>query len=434
MRRWLQLLFLLLLAASACAHAPAPLRILTSPVGAFVPTNEVRYVYDGHLVVQERHFNPQVSTNHPHQVVTYTRGLDLSGSMQGAGGIGGLLARTASDPAPFVSESTSYYHSDGNGNVTALVNSNQYVVARYAYDPFGSLLMAMGPQAAANAYRFSSKEYHALSGLYSYGRRFYDPSLQRWVNRDPLGEKGGINLYGFAGNNPANDVDPDGRRDLTAAEARIAQRLARVFGEATRQGNKGVADQLGSLRADFLTRIGRSPNAAADPIDLRVAVAALKLWDSDPGNQWGEGIWDSKDYQSTNWEYPTIPASQYKCNVFVAQSYYDALGVSIPYIKNRGGTFFPPQARQWGNPNNAIYGRIRGELAGRFGVVGTENLRLGDIIPAGGHVGIYLGHKLYISARDNANGVITGEGLQHAHGIQIKEAPTPDLARRWQPN
>src|ERR1041385_1682839 len=55
--------------------------------GGWQQTNEVHYVYDGNLVAQERDaFNiPQVS---------YTRGNDLTGSLQRAGGIGGLLART----------------------------------------------------------------------------------------------------------------------------------------------------------------------------------------------------------------------------------------------------------------------------------------------------------------------------------------------------
>ena len=45
------------------------------------------------------------------------------------------------------------------------------------------------------------------------GFRFYDPSLQRWINQDPIGEAGGINLYGFVGNDPVNLVDPFGPTD-----------------------------------------------------------------------------------------------------------------------------------------------------------------------------------------------------------------------------
>ena len=59
------------------------------------------------------------------------------------------------------------------------------------------LLGSWGPLADTNVYRFTSKEYHANSGLSGYGLRWYDPNLQRWINRDPDGEAGGINFYGF---------------------------------------------------------------------------------------------------------------------------------------------------------------------------------------------------------------------------------------------
>jgi hypothetical protein len=44
-------------------------------------------------------------------------------------------------------------------------------------------------------------------GLYYFGYRFYDPNLQRWLNRDPILENGGINLYGFIENDPVQYVD-----------------------------------------------------------------------------------------------------------------------------------------------------------------------------------------------------------------------------------
>jgi len=136
-------------------------------------------------------------------LVTYTRGVDLSGSMQGAGGIGGLLARTDGNGSTF-------YHADGNGNVTALVNGSGTVVAKYLYDSFGNTLGMWGSLAAGNTYRYSSKEVDLRSEAYYYGYRYYQPNLQRWVNRDPIGESGGINLYGYVGNNPSRYYDPYG--------------------------------------------------------------------------------------------------------------------------------------------------------------------------------------------------------------------------------
>ena len=149
-----------------------------SSIGAWQLTNEVHYVYDSRLAIQERN-----SANTPQ--VSYTRGSDLSGSFQGAGGIGGLLARSNS-------AGHLYYHCDGNGNVTALMDGGGNVVGRYSYDPFGNLLSLGGPAAGKNLYRFSSKEWNANAGLYYYGCRFYDPNLQRWVNQDPLGDIGSL--------------------------------------------------------------------------------------------------------------------------------------------------------------------------------------------------------------------------------------------------
>ena len=128
--------------------------------GTWVKTNEVRLVYDGGVVLQHRDGN-----NLP--TITLTRGLDLSGSLQGAGGIGGLLAMTESF-GPH-----SYYHADGSGNVTALVNVNQLLVGKYSYDSFGSTLSINGPKALINPYRFSSKPIHDLTGRYDFLRRWY---------------------------------------------------------------------------------------------------------------------------------------------------------------------------------------------------------------------------------------------------------------------
>jgi RHS repeat-associated protein len=171
-------------------------------LGSWNYMTETRYVYDGRRVIQERN-----SSNVP--TVAYSRGLDLGQSLEGAGGIGGLLARSHGYSGGSWG-THNYYHADGGGNITALVNSSQTIVASYKYDSFGRTLSLSGTMATANVYRFSSKEIEPNTGYYDYGFRFYDPLAQRWVNRDPIGEAGGINLYGFAGNVPVNCVDPFG--------------------------------------------------------------------------------------------------------------------------------------------------------------------------------------------------------------------------------
>jgi RHS repeat-associated protein len=181
------------------------------------------YIYDGMRVIQERDTN-----NTP--TVSYTRGSDLSGSLEGAGGIGGLLARSSGYYAPSGTWSThDYYHADGNGNITYLVNSAQTLAASYRYDPYGNLLTSSGSLAATNTYRFSSKEFIPSAGLYYFLYRFYDPDLQRWPNRDPLVEGGGLDLYTYVFNNPVNWADSfglspeDAQKILDAYYASLAQ-------------------------------------------------------------------------------------------------------------------------------------------------------------------------------------------------------------------
>jgi RHS repeat-associated protein len=176
-----------------------------APTYIWIATLEWRYLYDGRRVIQERTASGTIPT------YSYTRGTDLSGSLEGAGGIGGLLAHSqdyASSNGNWYTHN--YYHADGNGNITYLVDSSQALAASYRYDPYGNTISSSGSLASANVYRFSSKEIHANSGLYYYGYRWYAPNLQRWLNRDPIQEQGGLNLYCFLLNNPSIYIDPYG--------------------------------------------------------------------------------------------------------------------------------------------------------------------------------------------------------------------------------
>jgi RHS repeat-associated protein len=132
---------------------------------------------------------------------SYTWGPDLSGSLQGAGGIGGLV---------FVRDSgNSYYPAyDGNGNLTAMVSSSTgAAVAKYEYSPYGELLTSTGSYAGTNPFRFSTKYVDSETNLAYFGYRYYNPETGRWLNRDPIEEKGGINLYESVHNNPVRYAD-----------------------------------------------------------------------------------------------------------------------------------------------------------------------------------------------------------------------------------
>jgi RHS repeat-associated protein len=59
-------------------------------------------------------------------------------------------------------------------------------------------------------FAFTGHYYHARSGLYLTTYRDYSPALGRWLSRDPIGERGGLNLYGYVGNDPIRSTDPLG--------------------------------------------------------------------------------------------------------------------------------------------------------------------------------------------------------------------------------
>jgi RHS repeat-associated protein len=91
-----------------------------------------------------------------------------------------------------------------------MMDGSENIVARYLYGPYGKLVGQWGPMASKNTMQFSSMPRHNLSGLSLYPFRAYEPNLQRWLNQDPIQERGGLNLYGFVGNSPVNVVDPLG--------------------------------------------------------------------------------------------------------------------------------------------------------------------------------------------------------------------------------
>jgi RHS repeat-associated protein len=183
-----------------------------------------RFLYDGWLLIAEltKPADEQLpggeSAGSP--LRTYTHGLDLSGSMEGAGGIAGLLFMTTFNPTSHDREGVVAFTYDGNGNVIDLVNipapteettgTLAKVTATYEYSPFGQLIRATGDAAETNPFMFSTKYTDAETGFCYYGYRYYDSVMGRWLNRDPIEEDGGNNLLSFTTNSSINYLDAIG--------------------------------------------------------------------------------------------------------------------------------------------------------------------------------------------------------------------------------
>jgi len=107
-----------------------------------------------------------------------------------------------------------YYIFDALGSVIALTDGSGAIAASYTYDPYGTTLTASGAQATVNPFRFASGYFDSATGLTEFGTRYYDPSLGRWTQRDPIGgsiaNPNAMDRYVYAGDSPVNMTDPSG--------------------------------------------------------------------------------------------------------------------------------------------------------------------------------------------------------------------------------
>src|SRR5262249_44385185 len=158
---------------------------------AWTVSSAKRFLYDGWSLVGE--FNAPSGTSIGSLIRSYTWGLDIARSLTDAGGVGALVQ------IHDYNASKDYFPSyDGNGNVMALYEADTSggpCVAAYEYSPFGEFLRCEGTYAKENPFRFSTKFTDDETGLLYYGHRYYSPSQGRFLGRDPIEEKGGLNLY-----------------------------------------------------------------------------------------------------------------------------------------------------------------------------------------------------------------------------------------------
>jgi RHS repeat-associated protein len=130
---------------------------------------------------------------------------------------------------------------------------------------------------------FTGDYYHAATGLSLTLYRAYDPNLGRWLSRDPLGEAGGLNLYGYVGNDPINLLDPFGLK------------YAEMYAGYGAVGG-GAAAAVGSIAVDAATG---GVNVLATPAEV-AGGAAL-------GGILGYDVGKLVDIITGNSETPAIP-------------------------------------------------------------------------------------------------------------------------------
>lgn len=173
-----------------------------------------------------------------------------------------------------VAGGASYYYSrDHLGSIRDVTTGGGTMAARYDYDPYGRIVKLSGT--TDSDFLYTGHYNHQASGLHFAPYRAYDTNLGRWLSRDPVGENGGINLYGYVSNNPLSLVDPYGLAwDSTQAQG--------IHYNERAGGARGFGFGLGTDSAGRLIAV---PLGGQHSFDQQRADKILKEALADPGTR-----------------------------------------------------------------------------------------------------------------------------------------------------
>lgn len=103
-----------------------------------------------------------------------------------------------------------FYQYDGLGSVIGLTDAKGVLQGAYAYDTWGNTLLSVTDVGTRNKYRYTGEALDPGTGLYYLRARYFDPTIGRFLNKDPIGHAAGVNLYSYALNNPLLLADHSG--------------------------------------------------------------------------------------------------------------------------------------------------------------------------------------------------------------------------------
>jgi RHS repeat-associated protein len=179
-----------------------------------------------------------------------------------------------------------YYVVDRLGSVIGVSDLAGDISRSYRYDPYGNVVAAVGP-GTESRFRYVSG-WLSAGGLYHFGARYYDPTVGRWTQRDPLDQTGDLsegNPYSYAGNDPINHADPAG----------TVRKRTQAAGWCTDDGlSAAIQGDYGSVISRLVYRVcvtnkGKSFDGTDKPIKTVISILScayklLKTRGADPSS------------------------------------------------------------------------------------------------------------------------------------------------------
>jgi len=162
-----------------------------------------------------------------------------------------------------------FYSQDGLGSVTDITDISENIVESFSYDSYG---MPSKMSSVGNPYLYTGREFESEAGLYHYRKRYYDPTLGRFIGVDPIGFSGGINLYTYTSNNPTVFIDSFGLLQLS--RRKIWDISLELFSDLLSLNNIPYGSSL--LAINNLTKYAEKAKAGEDVWWPEVTAEALK--------------------------------------------------------------------------------------------------------------------------------------------------------------
>jgi RHS repeat-associated protein len=122
-------------------------------------------------------------------------------------GANGLLSRSTGSGSSWTN---TYYAFDFRGNTVNRLNASGTVLSDATYKAYNTRRFDISNGDPYDGMGGQFGYYKDVENIYLCGQRYYIANQGRWLNRDPIGYAGGVNVYSYAGNNPIDNLDPSG--------------------------------------------------------------------------------------------------------------------------------------------------------------------------------------------------------------------------------